>query len=720
MLGGHKIKVTEIDAVNGQKADQHTLSDSDVASAEDILFISAGTAVPLLAWTDKSFKAVKVNLLGTKTVISLPVDKKGEELQSIQFHAPRGLNSLPHFLVQYNSQDSHWAEVFHIDLQKGAITKAYDLPKLAGKGAFATSTSDANVYFTRVAKGAMTVTSSASHGVLERYILDQFVSGIGGNPEPVFAVSEVMPKPGGARAAVRAALLLSSGDWILLLNGELAWSRPEALTLADSAVFVELPHGERLARELAIEEHASIPAAYIHRLKRHIKELQDMPAWLQQQPAKIVNSVLGKEAVGVATKADKFGFNKLVIVATTNGRLIAVDAGNGGKVAWNQPVPDYTSSGKWEAPTLQASAPGIVRVKTATGHWVYGVDGQLLRKGTDSKSKAPSASTITYEIVDDQLQGFSSDNKKAAIWTFKPKGGERILTVAARPAEDPVANIGIVLGDRRVLYKYLNPNSALVVSANDITSSISATLIDTTSGNVLYEAKHAGVEVTQPIAAALSENWLTYTFTYKASPITQSRGHVLVTAHLMESASPDDRGALGASSNYSSLQPLAADAGTPYILTQSFQIPEQVSSLSVSQTRQGITTRMLLAVVPNSESLVGIPTPLLDPRRPIGRAPTAMESMEGLTQYSPVLDFNPQWYLNHRRDVIGIRKVITEPAILESTSLVFAYGTDIFGTRATPSGQFDLLGKDFNKVQMLGTVAALFVGVVFVAPLVSF
>ena len=50
---------------------------------------------------------------------------------------------------------------------------------------------------------------------------------------------------------------------------------------------------------------------------------------------------------------------------------------------------------------------------------------------------------------------------------------------------------------------------------------------------------------------------------------------------------------------------------------------------------------------------------------------------------------------------------------------IFAFGLDVFGTRVTPSGAFDVLGKSFNKLQMLATVAALFVAVALVGPLVS-
>jgi hypothetical protein len=92
---------------------------------------------------------------------------------------------------------------------------------------------------------------------------------------------------------------------------------------------------------------------------------------------------------------------------------------------------------------------------------------------------------------------------------------------------------------------------------------------------------------------------------------------------------------------------------------------------------------------------------------------------EGLVRYLPNLDFDPKWYLTHKREVLGIRNILTSPAVLESTSLVFAYGHDVFGTRVSPSFTFDVLGKDFNKVQMLLTVVALGLGVLVIAPLVS-
>ena len=50
--------------------------------------------------------------------------------------------------------------------------------------------------------------------------------------------------------------------------------------------------------------------------------------------------------------------------------------------------------------------------------------------------------------------------------------------------------------------------------------------------------------------------------------------------------------------------------------------------------------------------------------------------------------------------------------MLESTSLVFAFGLDLFLTRATPARTFDMLGEDFNKVGLFGATTAMAIATV--------
>ena len=154
-------------------------------------------------------------------------------------------------------------------------------------------------------------------------------------------------------------------------------------------------------------------------------------------------------------------------------------------------------------------------------------------------------------------------------------------------------------------------------------------------------------------------------------------------------------------------------------MSQSFLIPEAISHMSITQTRQGITTRSLLCSLASTSSLISIPRSYLDPRRPVERDPTPAEAEEGLFRYSPGIEFDPKMIISHEREVVGVKGIMATPALLESTSLVFAYGIDIFGTRVAPSFAFDILGKGFNKVSLVATVLALWVGVVVVAPMVS-
>jgi hypothetical protein len=69
--------------------------------------------------------------------------------------------------------------------------------------------------------------------------------------------------------------------------------------------------------------------------------------------------------------------------------------------------------------------------------------------------------------------------------------------------------------------------------------------------------------------------------------------------------------------------------------------------------------------------------------------------------------------------VADVKKVLTSPALLESTSLVFAYGLDLFVTRVAPSKTFDVLSASFNKVQLVFTIGALTLAIVATKPMVA-
>ena len=130
------------------------------------------------------------------------------------------------------------------------------------------------------------------------------------------------------------------------------------------------------------------------------------------------------------------------------------------------------------------------------------------------------------------------------------------------------------------------------------------------------------------------------------------------------------------------------------------------------------------------------PRRIFDPRRP-NRKVTSEEQEEQLFPYDPLLPNAPRRVLSHNYDVsfmagieypipdyvmaqvANVQRIITSPALLESTSLVFAYGLDMFLTRVAPSNTFDVLSENFNKAQLVITITGLLIAILITRPMVQ-
>ncbi|KAF1816406.1 DUF1620-domain-containing protein [Eremomyces bilateralis CBS 781.70] len=735
LIGGNvKVKVASYDPQTGRNIDKQTLStEIDISHPENI-FVGANSAAPVIVWADTSSKTLKVNVLGSKSISSFSIDSPtGEEIRDVSVHAPHQPNALPHFLVHYQTGKTHWAEVFHINVKKGKVTKAYDLPKLSGTGAFSVSTIDANVYFTRVTDDEIIIVSSASHGILSRWPKKPVVPATQRLvlPHAVQASSEVVAKPGNT-FAVRSVVLYSDGDWKLVKNGEEDWIRPEALAYADEAVFVDPPEDLSLALNLEVEGHENVVKGFFHRAKRHLHDLQSLPARLEQLPQLVLGSFF-KKSESILVRGKRYGFDKILAIATTEGRLLGLDFAEGGKVMWNINLKALDPNEQWSPVKLDTAVAGTITVQGYQSKKVLEFNAttglpltpeQLVNRVAVATPETPARLSVYYDFseINNVVQGYQSPDgiERQELWTFQPPPGERIIVVTSRAAHDPVASIGRVLGDRRVLYKYLNPNLVLITSVSEASGKATFTVLDGVSSNVLHTSTHVGVDTSQPIPAILSENWLAYSFTLNTSSSAASaKGSSLTFTEFYESSIPDDRGPLGASDEVSSVG--KNDLSLPHVVSASYLIPHPLSYLTTTSTLQGITTRSLLGITHSSDyptTLYSLPTNALSARRPVGRDPTPQEAMEGLSRYAPVFDLAPPWAINHKREIWGLKKVISSPSGLESTSLVFAWGLDLFGTVTAPSGTFDMLGGGFDKIQMLITVAGLWAGVLGVAPFV--
>lgn len=706
---GGKIKITNLDVETGKVVDHYVLhTERDIAHSKDIVFLGSKSNLPILAWLDKSNAVLKTNVLGSKTISSFNLAlKNGERIKNVHVHAPEESTSKSHFLLSIQTSTHSWAQIFHVNLKKSTITKAYDLAKIASESAFSTTVKGTDIYFTRITAQEMIVVSSESQEILNKWNVNGLEDQI-----PLRAITELSIK-GETISAARSAILYDSGDWILIRDGQIEWKRHEELAHTITTTWAYPIIQSAKTAEIKKEIQSNLVSAYIHRLTRHIYELTVLPSLLTAMPNRILTSLhlRPQDNIRARLSHNSFGNHKSIVCVTRNNRILALDFSDNGRILWNHAIPSAVAPLTSDVPFLSALPDGFVKYspsKQSTKSTLFNsMTGQIV--GARDENSMDKINHVDLIKSDHSITVSSSHDSQ--LWTFNTPAIENITHIIFRSSDDPLASIGRVLGDRKVLYKYLNSNLLLIVTSVQSTSHIKLYLIDGSTGETIRSIIHPGVVQDMPLAAVLSENWFAYSFTSSGHE-NESKSSLLIVGDLYESSKPDDRGS-------SFNRTISSSLHRPHVAMRTFIIPEPISSLSVTQTNQGITSKDLLAILSQSQALIAIPKAIIDPRRPIARDPNKLEQAEGLVKYIPNLEFDPRWYLSHKLDLLGVDKITTSPAILESTSLVFAYGLDMFGTRSTPSGGFDVLGKDFNKLQMLATVAALGIGTVLVAPLVS-
>ncbi|KAI9501283.1 hypothetical protein BX070DRAFT_228648 [Coemansia spiralis] len=331
-----------------------------------------------------------------------------------------------------------------------------------------------------------------------------------------------------------------------------------------------------------------------------------------------------------------------------------------------------------------------------------------------------------YSIERSSELEISSWNKDSVAstkrqWAFDlPEGEILVKETEYRNGAQNTALLGRVLGDRSVLYKYINPHLVTLATLRS-EGGIGIYFIDRVSGRLLHSAIHKNARVTakQPFLGIQTENRVIYQLWQDGSfaPVSSNStgkhqattsGYITVVAELFESDKPDTREDSKAFSSY--------DILLPSVVTTAFTAPEAASALGITRTGSHITTRdVLFGLVSNK--LLSLPDQLFDPRRP-KEAPTKDEQAEGLVPYAAPLVLDPKRVLSHYNTVAGIKFISSAPTHLESTSLVASFGLDMFFTRTSPSGTFDQLSPSFSKVNLVVTTLALVIGCLLGGPMV--
>ncbi|KAG6553490.1 hypothetical protein Mapa_004402 [Marchantia paleacea] len=302
------------------------------------------------------------------------------------------------------------------------------------------------------------------------------------------------------------------------------------------------------------------------------------------------------------------------------------------------------------------------------------------------------------------------------IWSvIFPSETEVISTVVTRRPDEAVHTQSKILGSRDVLYKYLNKNLIFVATvtpkaaqhignATPEEAGLVAYLIDTVTGRVLHRVSHPFMQ--GPVHAVFNENWVVYhyfnlkMYRYEMSVIEiydQNRMGDKGVVQLM-------LGRHNASSPVSSYSIPSIE-----VKTQTYFFTFSVKAMTVTSTARGITGKHILVGTVNDQVLA-LDKRFFDPRRTV--SPSQAEREEGIIPLTDAIPIFPQSYITHVHQVEGLRGILTVPARLESTSLVFTYGLDLFFTRTAPSRTYDSLTEDFSYALLLITIVALIIGIV--------
>uniref|UniRef100_A0A8C5E5N3 ER membrane protein complex subunit 1 n=1 Tax=Gouania willdenowi TaxID=441366 RepID=A0A8C5E5N3_GOUWI len=514
------------------------------------------------------------------------------------------------------------------------------------------------------------------------------------------------------------------------LPGRVMWTREEALSEVVTMEMVELPLTGTQA-ELEGEFGKKADGLLSMVLKRLSSQLILLQAWVSHlwklfYDARKPRSQVKNEISIENLSRDEFNLQKMMVMVTASGKLFGIDSKTG-SILWKQYLNNVPSNAAFK-----------LMVQRTTAHFPHPPQCTLLIKDKDTglatlhvfnpifgKKSHITPPALTQPIlqslmlplmdqdyakvlllIDDQYKVTAFPSSKnvlqqlqetdlttTQIWeVIIPTEIQKVVTVKGKRSNEHVHSQGRVMGDRSVLYKYLNPNLlAVVTESTDVhqeRSFIGILLIDGVTGRIIHEAVQRKAK--GPVHVVHSENWVVYEYWS-----TKSRRNEFSVIELYEGME------LYNSTVFSSLDRPHA----PHVLQQSYIFPSAISAMEATLTEKGITSRHLLIGLP-SGGILSLPKMFLDPRRPEIVSEQSRE--ENLIPYAPELLIRTEWFINYNQSVSRVRGIHTAPSGLESTCLVVAYGLDIYQTRVYPSKQFDVLKDDYDYMLISSVLFALF------------
>jgi len=348
-----------------------------------------------------------------------------------------------------------------------------------------------------------------------------------------------------------------------------------------------------------------------------------------------------------------------------------------------------------------------------------------LPSGSESAQKLVKDSEdrlFHYEVDDasQSVQGFSvKKNGLTRLWNIEL--GEPVVASAA-PEHREYPHVPVYIkGDSTILYKYINTNLLAVATeesggASNATS-LNLYILDSVTGHVLHQSHVPGGA--KPVHLVACDNFVVMHY---QNP-KRTRFEITVVELFQAKADDGPWDIIFGGGQSKNQTKSAHHLESPIPLQQTYIFPVGVTAMATTATLKGITPRSIIMAL-TTEHIFRVGKEMLNPRRPYiatgaaaalgGKdnklpAQFAPTKEEFVPPYAPMLPVKAIDTLTHTHSVGQVRGMISSPSGLESTSLVFCYGLDLFFTPVQSAKAYDVLSPGFNYL-----VLYLSVGIVVV------
>uniref|UniRef100_A0A6A7FXR4 ER membrane protein complex subunit 1 n=1 Tax=Hirondellea gigas TaxID=1518452 RepID=A0A6A7FXR4_9CRUS len=547
-----------------------------------------------------------------------------------------------------------------------------------------------------------------------------------------------------SRRNTRFLVVCSDHSVSFIDDTKVLWTKEESLASIVDIQFMDVPID--YSKNEGDSEEAIVFPGFIQRTRGQLQSMLGLFMNFQQ----------------TGSQRDPFGFKKLIIVCTTAGKVFAVDTTQGDFI-WSvfmntEEIPrSMYITRKHSLPNDgNAEIAIFMRAGTQSGSLYYidvmegilseivpvpyqvlgkiflpnmdpnhrrilvlidsNLEGHVFPDTEEAREIVITQASTTYFYVTDiktnLIEGYSLKEKDGHIyasstWNLAFPEIERISDIAMRQEDDPIISATRELGGNRgVLQKYLNPNLLAIATEIDPNGlqplsrrfasdpSIAVYLLDTVTGEIVGKSLHQNAR--GPISVIQSENLIVYQY-WSDGNRPQKRKAIKNDITVLELFERYD-----GSSTFSSHL-----ADRPNFFNQSFSLEDSVDVMSVTKTRLGVTSKNLLVGLSSSQVL-SFDRMLLDTLRPLEGEPNIQASLP----YAPVLPYsNDVNMISRDHEISKISNIISTSALVESTSLIVAWGLDLFFCRVMPSKTFDMLAPDFNHLLLALTVVIVFLAI---------